>query len=337
MIDTIGIEAPMTKTLFQAVQSDEKTKSDGKKNYPSIWKKVSTPYGIFKLTIEVEKQTMSMELSPTLHLIGHNVFGTNNVELLIIGIIKLIYKRFKLDITKSDKMFYQERGFGITRIDLTASFIVGSQANVVNTMYLLREHLLAHDHHIVVHEGPDGIETIYLGKHSSRSSVKFYNKYLEVLAKNKSHELPYYSELLKYTEELVRFEVTLRSQSLKGLNSSKAWNTAKIREILEDRLNKLGLSGQLLAELPPDVVAGLTGDKGSKYSLWLAGNDLRKHFQPYTFKRDRQFFLEKGIDITRLHADAQDAAWLSNMLSIERMQMTWPKRFVAMGAVYGKK
>lgn len=330
MIDTTGLSVPMTRRLFNTVLAESNTP------YPRIWKRVITRFGSFKVTIHVEKQTMTMEFSPTMYLVGHNVFGTNHLDRLVLGVLKLIYGHFRLPFTERDEAFYADKGVGLSRVDLTASFLVGSQSKVINTMGLLCDHLLDHGQDIVVHEGPHGVETVYVGKSSSRSAVKFYNKYLEILAKNKSSALPYFMELLSFTEKAVRFEVTLRAPDLKyyGLENSKAWSVSTVREILEAKLHELGLSSQVLAELPEKVEAGLTHEKHSKYSLWLAGNDMRQHYPVHTFNRDRKIFLEKGIDIARTHAYAQDAAILSERLSVGQMKMTWPERFVALGAVY---
>lgn len=88
---------------------------------------------------------------------------------------------------------------------------------VGDTMELIREHLLAQGINIVVHEGPQGIETIYVGKSSKRSTVKFYNKYREFLANcgEATKSLPYYDEILNYAKKEVRFEISIRSQELK--------------------------------------------------------------------------------------------------------------------------
>ncbi len=330
MIDTIGFTSTMTKRLLKAALADNN------KPYPSIWKRVETGFGNIKLTINVDDQTMKMELSPMMYLVGHNVFGTNQLETLIFGVLEVIYSHFQLPFTNREAAFYAEEGFNMSRVDLTASFLVGSQNMVFDTMDLLCKHLLDHGHHIVKHEGPDGVETVYVSKSSSRSTVKFYNKYREMLAKGKAKDLPYFQELLRYAEKLLRYELTLRTPSLKkhGLLNSKSWTISKVRELLEGQLHELGLSGQLLAELPDDVVAGLSPGKHSKYSLWLADIDMRKHFPPYTFDRDHKIFLKNGIDIARTHADARAAAVLSNRLSVEKMRVGYPKSFVPLGAVY---
>lgn len=330
MIDTIGYTSQMTRKLLKAALPHNKN------SYSRFWVWVPTRFGRFKIIVNVDEQTMTMELSPMMHLVGHNVFGTNHLENLIFGVLELIYSHFQLPFTDREKEFYIEKGFEMSRVDLTASFLVGSQNKIFDTMDLLSEHLLDHGYHIVKHEGPDGVETVYVSKSSSRSTVKFYNKYREMLAKGKAVGLPYFQELLRYVEKLLRYELTLRTPHLKyhGLEHSKSWTISKVRELLERQLHELGFSGQLLAELPDDVVEGLSPEKRSKYSLWVVGNDMRKHFPPHTLARDRKLFLQHGIDFGRTHADAQDAVLLSERLSVEKMRMTWPKKFVPLGAVY---
>lgn len=330
MIDTIHALAPMNSKLFKAVMADSPPQ------YRRIWKRVNTPFGIFKLTIHVKERKMELNVCPMRYLKGHNVFGTNQLDLLLQGVLELIYSHFNLAFTERDEAFYAAQGVELARADLTASFMVGSQAQVFETLDMLRAHLLDHGRHIVVHEGTQGVETVYVGKNSSHSSIKFYNKYADVLAHGKSACLPYYQELLTHTERVVRFEVTLRAPALKyySLGKSKAWSVGKVREILNEKLQELGLSTQLFAELPSTEVDTLTDASHAKYSLWLAGNDLKQHYAAHTFNRDRKIFLAKGIDIARTHSCARDAVILSEKLSATQMKTTWPNRFVSLGAVY---
>lgn len=336
MIDTLKFIAPITKALLNAILAE--IKDTPAMNYRFIWKRVQTEFGSFKLRISIENQTMEMELSPMKYLKGHNLFGTNLPQPLILGILEVIYDHFQLQFTEKDQAFYKQHDFTILRSDLTGGFLVGSQNKVVDTMGLVREHLLAHGYDVVVHEGHDGIETLYLGKSSSHSTVKFYNKYRHILATSNSASkaLPYFSELIRYSEKVVRIEFTLRSRVLKdyGLKNLKAWRVSKVREILEAELHKLGLSGQLLAELPEDVAAGLNGDKLRKYRMWSDEIDMLNYYSPETFERDRKFFHERGLDIARPHTQALDSVLLSSRLSVEKLKMTYPKRFVDLGAVY---
>ena len=330
MIDRIGADAPMTKRLLKAVLASNTS------GYRRIWARVNTRFGSFKITIHVEKLRVCWDISPIKYLVGHNLFGTNNLTLLILDILELIYKRFGLTFTERDVAFYTEQGVLLSRVDVNGCFIVGSQIKVVETMCLLREHFLDHGYNIVVHEGQDGIETLYLGKNSSCSTLKFYNKYREMLVKRNSLKLPYYDDLLNLAKKIVRFEATERTPQLQdlGRENSKVWTPGMAREILEGALHDLGLSSQLLAELPDAEVKNLKPDRRVKYHMWVDGTDLRKYYPPYTFNRDSKIFLEKGIDIARPHANAQDAVILSERLSIEKIKTTWPKRFVSLGAVH---
>jgi len=342
MIDTIKFKAPIPKALGNAVLA--KHKDNPAIKYLYILEKIQTKFDRFTIKIFISERYMEMELSPAKHLQGHNVFGTNLLGNLLYEVMKLIYAHFGIQYSKREHAIYKEQGFMILRIDLTASFLVRSQARVVNTMNLIRQHLLILGYDVVVHETPEGIETVYIGKSSSRSSVKFYNKYLELLDKNKGNgkaataikALPYYADVLSYAERVVRFEYTIRTQELKhqGWESSLAWSGSMVRELLEEKLCKLGLSAQLIAELPAEVVSDLNEVKRNKYVRWAKGDELRKILHPATFTRDRKFFLTHGLDIARTHAQAPKGVVLTSRLSTEKMRMTYPTRFVETGAVF---
>lgn len=342
MIDTIKFRAPLLKTVYKAVLA--KYKDTPAIKYRYIWERVQTRFGSFKIKILINDGYMEMELSPARHLQGHNVFGTNRLGKLLHGVMRLIYAHFDVPYPKREHTIYKNQGFTILRIDLTASFRVGSQAMVINTMNLIRQHLLILGHDIVVHVSPDGIDTIYVGKSSSRSSAKFYNKYLELLDKNKGNgkaataikALLYYPDVLAYAEKVVRFEFTIRSQELKRLelNNSLAWSVSRVRELLEEKLGKLGLSAQLIAELPADVVSGLNEVKHKKYRRWIKGDKLCETLHPATFTRDRKFFLTHGLDIARTYAQAANGVVLTRRLSVPKMRMAFPTRFVETGAVF---
>lgn len=330
MIDEVDADAPMPSWLFNAAMAANAN------NYPHYWVRPKTQFGSFKLTVHVETQQMSWKICPMKLLVGHNLFGTNSLARILDGILRAIYQRFGLTFTDKDADFYAVNGVLLSRIDLTGGFQVGAQDMVVETMYLLREHLLEHGFEIVVHERQNGIETLYLGKKSSTSALKFYNKYLQMLNDKKLQLLPYYNELLSHAESEVRFEFAARDPYLesRGLKNSNKWTVGRVRQILEETLEDLGLSKPLLAKLPADEVNGLSDARRAKYNLWLDGIDLKEYFPPHTVARDRKIFLAKGIDIGRPHASVQDAVLLSEMLSVDQLRTTWPKRFIPLGAVY---
>lgn len=343
MIDTIECTAPIAKRLLVAIRAD--IEGTPEMRYPSVWKRVKSPFGSFKITIKLKENTIDFKLSPMKYLKGHNFVGTNNLELLIVEIMKMVYDRFNVSFTEKDKAFYTDNDSTMLRGDFNGNFLVGSQAKVVNTMELIREHLLAHGHDIVVHEGPNGIETIYEGKNSSHSTIKFYNKYLEMLAKSAraTKALPYYSELLKYAKKVVRFEVTLRSNALEGetvkdgtMKDSTSWSPRKQREILVNKLVELQFSRPLIVELPPETIAGLKPDKRRKYEMWFDGVPSKKYYSPKTNVSDSKFFLELGLDIARSRSKTLDAVTLSSRISVAKLKMNYPTRLVGMGAILKK-
>jgi hypothetical protein len=56
--------------------------------------------------------------------------------------------------------------------------------------------------------------------------------------------------------------------------------------------------------------------------------------KPGTFTRHRKYFLTFGLDIIRTRGQAPKGVVLSRRLSVPKMRITYPKRFVALGAVY---
>jgi len=104
---------------------------------------------------------------------------------------------------------------------------------------------------------------------------------------------------------------------------------------LNKKLIDLELSKQLIAELSPETIAGLTPDKRRKYDMWLDGVSS-KYYTPVTVERDRKFFLELGLDIARTHSQTLNAVLLSNRISPTKLKMTYPARLVEMGAILQK-
>ena len=303
-----------------------------------VTKKVGTQYASFPLKVNFSKGEIEFEVSPTKFLKGHNICGSNRLHVLLEGVLEQIYHRFQTAFTSRDRLFYRRNGVELLRVDMTGGFLVKSQAEVVETMALIEKHLLDSLFDIVVHKSYKGTGTIYLGKNSSRSTIKFYNKYLEVLARNKKLALlPYYQALISYAERLIRYELTLRSSELKRLklNNSNLFSIQIFHQMLLDHLTKLNFaSGPLVTELTGEQVAGLKPEKRAKYQQWRDGIDLHRYFSPATISRLRTYLLQFDLDIAHTYAQTQDAVTLAQRLSLAKLRTTYPKGFVDLGAVY---
>lgn len=278
---------------------------------------------------------------------GHNVYGPNKLHRLCFAVAKQVYRALGLKRTSVWLQRLKRHNYEVLRTDLTGSFDVGSQENVKAVMKEIRVQLLAQGLDIVVHEGPAGIETIYLGKNSKRSTLKIYNKYLELLANPIPADVPGRDLILEYAEGLVRVEYTLRSAELrdarrvnrKGLDRANRWDKETVRKLLHDRLAKLKFTGEIRDNIDIEEVEGMKPAHRTAYLLWQDGIDLRKYFPTATYARYRKQILEKHqIDIGRPADQPGTMLSLTELLSPENLKISkWPMKLQQCGAIYGTK
>ena len=336
MIDTVDGTTKMSHALSVAVNKKKSEHATARGNH--YWGRIKTPYGSFKVTIDIADGTLKTgPVSPMALLKGHNVFGTNKPTLLLVALMRHVHAHFKIPFTAADEQRYRRQGFELDRLDITGGFLVESQAQVVDTIGLIRQNLLLQGCYIVVHENAASVETIYIGKHSSRSSDKFYNKYLEMKSKDNKGKPSYWAEVLKFAERQVRYERVLRREELKklGRTNSNDWSPTLVREELNKRLAELGLNNtNLVDELDDAVVGSLTPKRKTLYGLWADGADIKKHSATHTFNREHEFFLKHGLDIAWTRRLVHEAVTLSARVQPTLLRMTYPKRFVPLGAVF---
>ena len=336
MIDTADGSTKMSHNLSVAVRKEKAKHPSAKGN--QFWARVNTLYGSFKVTFDLAKDTLRTgAVSPMALLKGHNVFGPNTPTRLLVALMPYVHARFKVPFTAADEQQYFRQGFELDRLDITGAFPVPSQAAVVETMRLIRQHLLLQGHDIVVHEKSASVETIYVGKHSGRSSDKFYNKFVEMLSKTEKGKPSYWADVRKYAERLVRYEHVQRRDKLEklGRTNSNDWSPSIVRQELNKRLAELGLSHtNLVEELDDAVVAALPPKRKTLYGFWEDGADIKKHSAGYTFDRERKFFLGHGLDIAWSRQDVKAAVILANRVQPALLRMAYPKRFVSPGAIF---
>ncbi|MBE0138152.1 hypothetical protein FOT52_02250, partial [Citrobacter portucalensis] len=162
--------------------------------------------------------------NPVKFLQGHNLFGTDNLILLLSTVLKKITSipELGLNPTDFDVRSWEKGNFKLNRVDCTAMFDVGNTANALSWIRQAEMNAtLSHRGRGQVTKG----STLYFGKSSRRSSVKFYAKGEEF--QKHSHaaflQLP---ALVDYANRGLRCEVVLRSLELnhRGLSSGSAWD-----------------------------------------------------------------------------------------------------------------
>jgi II/X family phage/plasmid replication protein len=132
--------------------------------------------------------------------------------------------------------------------------------------------------------------TVYFGKHSRRSSLKFYGKGDELDARGKGHRLPleieHRDKLYDYADNKVRGELPLRQMQLNTFRLDRdTWilNPGIAQDLLLEHIGSLEMFDQfsftpeLLDELPPRLIL--------VYKAWRTGEDTRAMLPARTFYR----------------------------------------------------
>lgn len=227
---------------------------------------------------------------------GHNLFGSDDVQGLLLSLIEAIVARLSLTPQDSDQSLWYSGAIKLTRVDLTCMYATGSRSNARAWIRA------ASSQASMAHRGRSVMtgETLYFGKNSRRSSLKIYSKGEEITVSG--HEIPasvsHRNDLVSWADDKLRIELVLRGMELKrlGLLQSGAWGvTLSPWKLFRSYMEKLTLSDQF--RLPLDVLETLPARLRTVYSAWKAGEDLRAMLPRRTFYRYRSELLPHGIDI----------------------------------------
>lgn len=232
--------------------------------------------------------------NPVKFIQGHNIWGSSNLTgLAYEAIIKaLSILGLKLAPNENDLLF--NGGFSLSRVDVNNMYSMGSLESVNQWL-----HSAEFSARTRMGKGHFSGNTLYFQKRSTRWSLKFYSKALELLAAG--HQLP--REFFKaksfheYASDKLRAELTLRTKELKklGLDNGSAWGDNEHIDVFSDYMGRLEMSEQKQLD---DLVLTLPSVFRSTYLTWKEGYDVKALLPKPTFYRHRKRLLEHGLDIS---------------------------------------
>ena len=234
--------------------------------------------------------------NPSKWLQGHNLFGSDNLIALMDNVMHRLIPLLKLSPTPSDMQAWKAGLYDLKRVDSTAMWSLPIRADVRSWLRAAEFQSKSRHGRPVTRGG-----TLYFGQHSRRWSIKFYSKGDELEATVKGHKLPYEilhrDNLMKWADNKLRGELTLRSVQLKelGLDRASNWTEATPIERLMTYIESLDMAEQF--SLTPAILDDLPARLIAVYKLWKDGEDLRGMYPKATFYRYRREFLNHGIDI----------------------------------------
>jgi len=247
---------------------------------------------------------------------GHNLWGSDDLHGLCIELCLKLSQILNLPIPKPDFDQLVLGDFDLKRVDSNVMLDLVNNFSVEAFLYSLeRTGHLRFKGSAVSTKG-----TVYFGKNSRRSSLKFYNKLSELKAKG--HKLPpeldQLVSLWDWVTGKLRAEYTLRSLQLKDDNLEKAfrWGDNTPYEVVLKSLSRLNMSEN--HTLTPDKLEGLPPRLVGVYHLWKEGHDLTAMYPRKTFYRYRKQLQEvAGVDIAIKQGDRKEPA--PNVIDFRRV------------------
>lgn len=242
----------------------------------------------------VDNHYIFLDGNPAKWLQGHNMFGSDDLIGLVEAVMHKLIPILGLTPTEDNFVAWRKGLYDLKRVDCTAMWDLPRRCDVRAWLRAAEMQSKSRHGRPVTRGG-----TLYFGQHSRRWAIKFYSKGDEI--EDRKHKLPedifQRESLIKYADNKLRGELTLRSIQLKEKNLDLAMNWCSDTPIkqLISYIESLNMSEQFnitpadLDELPARLVA--------VYKLWKEGEDLRAMYPKATFYRYRGELLKQGIDI----------------------------------------
>jgi II/X family phage/plasmid replication protein len=237
---------------------------------------------------------------------GHNLFGTNNLNSILLEAFRKIcqFCHHDLDGWSHPEMTEQriKRGdYLVKSVDINEMYEVGNDESVDAWLHSAEMRAVKRAGRATSRKG-----TVYLGQHSRRWAIKFYNKYRELEQGGKGHKLPdelSNTPLLDWSKGKLRAELRLLSMELKdqGITHGRDLSVDRVEGVFAHYMGRVEMSKQVtlidkeLMELPRTVAA--------TYQLWRQGANLRTLMTKPSFYRHRAVLKHRGIDINLPPAD----------------------------------
>jgi II/X family phage/plasmid replication protein len=248
---------------------------------------------------------------------GHNLWGTDDLQGLILETMRALVDRLDLEPTAEDQAAWHRGHYRLTKVDVNYSWQLKTCADCLAWIYAAER--TAH----LRHRGPGKLKgsTLYFGMDSRRWAFKIYSKGNEIINGGKAHRILIRDEdqlqsLHAWADDKLRFEVVLHSMELRklGLDRGAAWTETTAIELHREKLQGLEMSDTV--NLSHESLAGLSPRLVLAYQAWKEGHDMRKLLPDRTFYRYRKELLRCGIDIAirQPHEDRSNVVPLVRVL-----------------------
>jgi II/X family phage/plasmid replication protein len=238
---------------------------------------------------------------------GHNIFGSLDMNFLVLETFKKIYEQHKqylqvdgdIELVLKRTLKAISKGeYLVKMLDINFLFELNNDESVESWLHACEMNARTRNGRSVRDKG-----TVYLQKHSRRWAFKFYNKYREcILTRSKKHKLNIELTgmgLENFIKGKLRAELRLMSLELKEfkLTHGKHLSENKLKQLFNEYMGKINMSNQVT--LIDEQLLKLPRTLQSTYQLWRQGASLKDLMNINTYYKHRKRLIElTSIDIS---------------------------------------
>ena len=241
-------------------------------------------------------------------LSGQNLVGLESVEASIPTFVRAVLQQIGIGVTRAITNDLQDRNYRIARIDFAVHCATRNAEQSAALMIALKTLVFQRTRDASFY----GNDTIYIGQHSSRRTLRIYRKDVEMTLPGRSlpadHKLS--AQVLQNLPGLIRIELVLRSAELKrhGWDIPGAVSPFLLRRLMTRWVDRFATVRGCL--LDPGLASRLTSSDQTKLAAWALGDVLAFDRSPSTkAKTCRRILRTTGIDVRHpLSPEAQQRA-----------------------------
>ena len=272
--------------------------------------------------------------NPSKFLQGHNVFGSDDLKLLVFDTFMSICTTLQYPVYPEVTNAVWQGDYRLTRVDINYMYSLGTLSDV-------KCWLRAAEYKSKSRHGRPSSKagTLYWGKQSRRWSLKAYSKWEEINASGDHKLASQFSDtpIKSFAEDKLRIELTVRGKLLDELNYSEAnkWQGNTPAEMYRNYIKRIEMNEQIA--LSTSLLNNLPNTLRSTYINWREGYSPREILSKPTFYRHRRELLEHGIDIN-LAVEKEDQSNVVPLVRIiEAKPVDTPDWAYELGLVHGSQ
>lgn len=244
----------------------------------------------------ITQSTIEISGNPAKWLQGHNLFGTNDLKLLVWLFFKKLAKipELKLNPTVEQLARIKDGHYTISRVDINETWHLNNRDEVLSWIRSAGHKMR------LKHRGAGQFkgDTLYWGKGSRRWFIKCYAKGDEIDSKKSNYpEALRTPQMLDYADKALRLEITIKSNQLREwqLHEVSHWGVDTGKLLLIELIKGLEMSNNF--RLDDEILNSLPSRLRMAYLAWFHGEDLRQSLSRPTFYRYRTQLKKYDIDI----------------------------------------